>query len=80
MEQIRLPYWFITISHSTLIESLYVNSCSNSCFNNALYFRDHVQWTEEEKQNARQKAEENSCVQIALNEQSKKYHLKYIPV
>ncbi|XP_026232728.1 mRNA N(3)-methylcytidine methyltransferase METTL8 isoform X2 [Anabas testudineus] len=33
---------------------------------------DHVQWTEEEKQNARQRAEENSSVQIPLNEQGAK--------
>ncbi|KAM4608992.1 tRNA N(3)-cytidine methyltransferase METTL8, mitochondrial [Polymixia lowei] len=32
---------------------------------------DHVQWTEEEKENARKKAEENSCVQIPLQEQDK---------
>ncbi|XP_034549594.1 mRNA N(3)-methylcytidine methyltransferase METTL8 [Notolabrus celidotus] len=32
---------------------------------------DHVQWTEEEKENARQKAEENSCEQIPLTEQGK---------
>ncbi|XP_071378883.1 tRNA N(3)-methylcytidine methyltransferase METTL8, mitochondrial [Centroberyx affinis] len=32
---------------------------------------DHVQWTEEEKENARQKAEENSRVQIPLQEQGK---------
>nr|XP_046261209.1 mRNA N(3)-methylcytidine methyltransferase METTL8 isoform X1 [Scatophagus argus]XP_046261210.1 mRNA N(3)-methylcytidine methyltransferase METTL8 isoform X1 [Scatophagus argus] len=32
---------------------------------------DHVQWTEEEKENARLKAEENSCIQIPLNEQGK---------
>ncbi|XP_067459651.1 mRNA N(3)-methylcytidine methyltransferase METTL8 isoform X2 [Thunnus thynnus] len=30
---------------------------------------DHVQWTEEDKENARQKAEENSSVQIPLKEQ-----------
>uniref|UniRef100_A0A3Q3FXE8 tRNA N(3)-cytidine methyltransferase n=1 Tax=Labrus bergylta TaxID=56723 RepID=A0A3Q3FXE8_9LABR len=30
---------------------------------------DHVQWTEQEKENARQKAEENSCEQIPLMEQ-----------
>lgn len=30
---------------------------------------DHVQWTEEEKENARQKAQENSSVQIPLKEQ-----------
>ncbi|XP_060910424.1 mRNA N(3)-methylcytidine methyltransferase METTL8 isoform X2 [Labrus mixtus] len=30
---------------------------------------DHVQWTEEDKENARQKAEENSCEQIPLMEQ-----------
>nr|XP_046261211.1 mRNA N(3)-methylcytidine methyltransferase METTL8 isoform X2 [Scatophagus argus] len=33
---------------------------------------DHVQWTEEEKENARLKAEENSCIQIPLNEQGVK--------
>ncbi|XP_067459650.1 mRNA N(3)-methylcytidine methyltransferase METTL8 isoform X1 [Thunnus thynnus] len=32
---------------------------------------DHVQWTEEDKENARQKAEENSSVQIPLKEQGK---------
>ncbi|GLD67535.1 methyltransferase-like protein 8 isoform X1 [Lates japonicus] len=32
---------------------------------------DHVQWTEEDKENARQKAQENSCVQIPLREQGK---------
>uniref|UniRef100_A0A667Z5F2 tRNA N(3)-cytidine methyltransferase n=1 Tax=Myripristis murdjan TaxID=586833 RepID=A0A667Z5F2_9TELE len=32
---------------------------------------DHVQWTEEEKETARQKAKENSCVRIPLNEQGK---------
>lgn len=32
---------------------------------------DHVQWTEEDREIARQKAEENSCVQIPLNEQGK---------
>ncbi|XP_040912434.1 mRNA N(3)-methylcytidine methyltransferase METTL8 [Toxotes jaculatrix] len=32
---------------------------------------DHVQWTEEDKENARQKARENSCVQIPLKEQGK---------
>ncbi|XP_034041898.1 mRNA N(3)-methylcytidine methyltransferase METTL8 isoform X2 [Thalassophryne amazonica] len=36
---------------------------------------DHVQWTEEEKENACQKAQENSCVQIPLMEQSK-FHTK----
>ncbi|XP_034069245.1 mRNA N(3)-methylcytidine methyltransferase METTL8 [Gymnodraco acuticeps] len=30
---------------------------------------DHVQWTEEDKENARQKAKENSCTQIPLEEQ-----------
>ncbi|KAM9347504.1 tRNA N(3)-cytidine methyltransferase METTL8, mitochondrial [Symphorus nematophorus] len=32
---------------------------------------DHVQWTEEDKENARQKAEENSSIQIPLKEQGK---------
>nr|XP_020452021.1 methyltransferase-like protein 8 [Monopterus albus] len=32
---------------------------------------DHVQWTEEYKENARQKAEENFCVHIPLKEQVK---------
>ncbi|XP_041663194.1 mRNA N(3)-methylcytidine methyltransferase METTL8 [Cheilinus undulatus] len=32
---------------------------------------DHVQWTEEDEENARQKTEENSCVQIPLTEQGK---------
>lgn len=32
---------------------------------------DHVEWTEEEKENARQKVEENSCIQIPLKEQEK---------
>ncbi|XP_070832649.1 tRNA N(3)-methylcytidine methyltransferase METTL8, mitochondrial [Chaetodon trifascialis] len=32
---------------------------------------DHVQWTEEDKENARQKAEENSCVKIPFKEQGK---------
>ncbi|XP_040004154.1 mRNA N(3)-methylcytidine methyltransferase METTL8 isoform X2 [Xiphias gladius] len=32
---------------------------------------DHVQWTEEDKENARQKAQENSCEQIPLKEQGK---------
>ncbi|KAM3861981.1 tRNA N(3)-cytidine methyltransferase METTL8, mitochondrial [Diretmus argenteus] len=32
---------------------------------------DHVQWTAEEKENARQKAEENSCVRIPSKEQGK---------
>ncbi|XP_060944395.1 mRNA N(3)-methylcytidine methyltransferase METTL8 [Limanda limanda] len=32
---------------------------------------DHVQWTEEDKENARQKAQENSSVHIPLNEQGK---------
>ncbi|XP_039884054.1 mRNA N(3)-methylcytidine methyltransferase METTL8 [Simochromis diagramma] len=32
---------------------------------------DHVQWTEEDKENARQKAEENSTVRLPLNEQGK---------
>ncbi|XP_018540302.1 mRNA N(3)-methylcytidine methyltransferase METTL8 isoform X1 [Lates calcarifer] len=32
---------------------------------------DHVQWTEEDKENARKKAQENSCVQIPLREQGK---------
>ncbi|XP_041806321.1 mRNA N(3)-methylcytidine methyltransferase METTL8 [Chelmon rostratus] len=32
---------------------------------------DHVQWTEEDKENAQQKAEENSCVKIPLKEQGK---------
>ncbi|XP_037646190.1 mRNA N(3)-methylcytidine methyltransferase METTL8 [Sebastes umbrosus] len=32
---------------------------------------DHVQWTEEDKENARQKAEENSCIQIPIEEQGK---------
>lgn len=35
------------------------------------FLRDHVQWTEEDKENARQKAEENSCVQIPVKEQGK---------
>ncbi|XP_029315371.1 tRNA N(3)-cytidine methyltransferase METTL8, mitochondrial [Cottoperca gobio] len=30
---------------------------------------DHVQWTEEDKENAQQKAKENSCVQIPLEDQ-----------
>lgn len=30
-----------------------------------------MQWTEEDKENARQKAEENSSVQIPLKEQGK---------
>lgn len=30
-----------------------------------------MQWTEEDKENARQKAEENSCIQIPLEEQGK---------
>ncbi|XP_071330709.1 tRNA N(3)-methylcytidine methyltransferase METTL8, mitochondrial isoform X2 [Trachinotus anak] len=33
---------------------------------------DHVQWTEEDKENARQKAQENSCVQIPLDDQDTK--------
>ncbi|XP_070694608.1 tRNA N(3)-methylcytidine methyltransferase METTL8, mitochondrial [Pempheris klunzingeri] len=32
---------------------------------------DHVQWTEEDKENARQRAEENSCTQIPISEQGK---------
>ncbi|XP_042351117.1 mRNA N(3)-methylcytidine methyltransferase METTL8 [Plectropomus leopardus] len=32
---------------------------------------DHVQWTEEDKENARQRAEENSSIQIPLEEQGK---------
>lgn len=32
---------------------------------------DHVQWTEEDEENARQRAEENSCSQIPLTEQGK---------
>uniref|UniRef100_A0A3Q4AER9 tRNA N(3)-cytidine methyltransferase n=1 Tax=Mola mola TaxID=94237 RepID=A0A3Q4AER9_MOLML len=32
---------------------------------------DHIQWTEEDKENARLKAEENSSVQIPLKEQGK---------
>ncbi|XP_030285391.1 tRNA N(3)-cytidine methyltransferase METTL8, mitochondrial isoform X1 [Sparus aurata] len=32
---------------------------------------DHVQWTEEDKENARQRIEENSCTQIPLKEQGK---------
>ncbi|XP_068427872.1 tRNA N(3)-methylcytidine methyltransferase METTL8, mitochondrial [Clinocottus analis] len=32
---------------------------------------DHVQWTEEDKENARQKAKENSCIHIPLEEQGK---------
>nr|XP_019945503.1 PREDICTED: methyltransferase-like protein 8 isoform X1 [Paralichthys olivaceus] len=32
---------------------------------------DHVQWTEEDKENARQKTQENSSVQIPLKEQGK---------
>ncbi|XP_076025936.1 tRNA N(3)-cytidine methyltransferase METTL8, mitochondrial [Genypterus blacodes] len=32
---------------------------------------DHVQWTEEDKENARQKAEDNSCVRIPVTEQGK---------
>uniref|UniRef100_A0A3Q0QWH4 tRNA N(3)-cytidine methyltransferase n=1 Tax=Amphilophus citrinellus TaxID=61819 RepID=A0A3Q0QWH4_AMPCI len=32
---------------------------------------DHVQWTEEDREIARQKAEENSCVRLPLNEQGK---------
>uniref|UniRef100_A0A665W1Q5 tRNA N(3)-cytidine methyltransferase n=1 Tax=Echeneis naucrates TaxID=173247 RepID=A0A665W1Q5_ECHNA len=34
---------------------------------------DHVQWTEEDKEKARQKAKDNSCAQIPLNEQGKFY-------
>lgn len=30
-----------------------------------------MQWTEEDKENARQKAEENSCIRIPLEEQGK---------
>ncbi|XP_030285394.1 tRNA N(3)-cytidine methyltransferase METTL8, mitochondrial isoform X3 [Sparus aurata] len=33
---------------------------------------DHVQWTEEDKENARQRIEENSCTQIPLKEQGAK--------
>lgn len=36
-----------------------------------LCFRDHVQWSDEEKEKARQKAEENSSVRIPLKEQGK---------
>ncbi|KAF3843265.1 hypothetical protein F7725_002114 [Dissostichus mawsoni] len=36
---------------------------------------DHVQWTEEDKENARQKAKENSCTQIPLEEQGKNENL-----
>ena len=36
-------------------------------------FRDHVKWTEEERQIACQKAEENSCVKIPLEEQGKQH-------
>ncbi|XP_051259413.1 mRNA N(3)-methylcytidine methyltransferase METTL8 [Dicentrarchus labrax] len=32
---------------------------------------DHIQWTEEDKENARRKAEENSSIQIPLREQGK---------
>ncbi|XP_073330437.1 tRNA N(3)-methylcytidine methyltransferase METTL8, mitochondrial isoform X1 [Pagrus major] len=32
---------------------------------------DHVQWTEEDKENAQQRVEENSCTQIPLKEQGK---------
>ncbi|XP_068186172.1 tRNA N(3)-methylcytidine methyltransferase METTL8, mitochondrial isoform X2 [Antennarius striatus] len=32
---------------------------------------DHVQWTEEDRENFRQKAEENSCIQIPLKEQGR---------
>uniref|UniRef100_A0A8C3AQT2 tRNA N(3)-cytidine methyltransferase n=1 Tax=Cyclopterus lumpus TaxID=8103 RepID=A0A8C3AQT2_CYCLU len=32
---------------------------------------DHVQWTEEDKENARKKAKENSCTHIPLEEQGK---------
>lgn len=32
-------------------------------------FRDHVEWTEEEKEDARQKAKENSSIRIPLKEQ-----------
>ncbi|XP_049904862.1 mRNA N(3)-methylcytidine methyltransferase METTL8 [Epinephelus moara] len=32
---------------------------------------DHVHWTEEDKENARQKAEENSCIQIPKEERGK---------
>lgn len=34
-----------------------------------LCLRDHVQWTEEEREKARQKAEENSKEKIPLEEQ-----------
>lgn len=43
-----------------------------------LFCRDHVKWTEEDKKNARQKAQENSCVQIPLNEQGKNLLLQNI--
>ncbi|XP_073330438.1 tRNA N(3)-methylcytidine methyltransferase METTL8, mitochondrial isoform X2 [Pagrus major] len=33
---------------------------------------DHVQWTEEDKENAQQRVEENSCTQIPLKEQGAK--------
>lgn len=32
-------------------------------------FRDHVEWTEEEKEDAQQKAKENSSIRIPLKEQ-----------
>lgn len=46
------------------------------CFCNALYFRDHVQWTEEDKENAQQKAKENAFIQIPLEEQGKNLFLQ----
>lgn len=38
-------------------------------FDDLFCFRDHVQWTEEELEDARQKAKENSAVRIPLKEQ-----------
>lgn len=38
-------------------------------FYDLFYFRDHVEWTEEEKEDARQKAKENSSIRIPLKEQ-----------
>lgn len=38
-------------------------------FRDLFYFRDHVEWTEEEKEEARQKAKKNSSIRIPLKEQ-----------
>lgn len=42
-------------------------------FFNVFTIRDHVEWTKEDQEAARQRAEENSSIQLPLTEQGYKH-------